>query len=183
MKLSRFMNDAAFELAQGFVPFGNIEDFLPARKSRVDPQICGMNYSRFIFQYSDCPVTHIYFVLEPKSRYLDDLYCLSESSVEKIFSLETMGIKGNSVSDYDCVKIDSFRSSITFREGCYFIDLPWIEDKLVEVPSNHQMALNFLDHVVIKLERQNSYKVFLDQESEGITERIDVSPDDLNKYV
>ena len=48
MKLSRFMNGAAFELAQGFVPFGNMEDFLPARKSRVDPQIWGMNYSRVI---------------------------------------------------------------------------------------------------------------------------------------
>ena len=36
MKLSRFMNGAAFELAQGFVPFSNLEDFLPTRKSRVD---------------------------------------------------------------------------------------------------------------------------------------------------
>ena len=69
MKLSRFMNSATFELTQRFVPFGNIEDFLPARKSRVDPHICGMNYSRVIFQYSNCPVTHIYFVLEPKSQY------------------------------------------------------------------------------------------------------------------
>ena len=56
MKLSRFINGAAFELAQGFVPFGNIEDFLPARKSRVDPPICGMKYSRIISQYSDCPL-------------------------------------------------------------------------------------------------------------------------------
>ena len=49
------------------------------------------------------------------------------------------------------------------------------------------MALNVLDRAVIKLERQNLYddyyKVFLDQESEGIIERRDVSPDDFNKYV
>ena len=50
------------------------------------------------------------------------------------------------------------------------------------------MALNVLNHVVIKLERQNLYddycKVFLDQESEWIIERIDVSPDDflINTY-
>ena len=67
MKLSHFMNGAAIELGQGFVSFGNIEDFLPARKSRVDPRICGMNYNRVISQYSDCSVTHTYFVLEPKS--------------------------------------------------------------------------------------------------------------------
>ena len=125
MKLSHFMNGAAFEMAQGFVPFGNIENFLPARKSRVDPQICGMNYSRVITQYSDWPVTHIYFMLEPKSKYLDPLDSFAESSVERIveksFSLETIGIKENSVNDYDCDKIDSFRSSITFRERCYFV--------------------------------------------------------------
>ena len=47
---------------------------------------------------------------------------------------------------------------------------------MVEVPSNHQVVLNVLDRVVIKLERQNLYddncKVFLDQESEGIIERM-----------
>ena len=30
MKLSRFMNGAAFKLAQGFIPFSNLEDFLTA---------------------------------------------------------------------------------------------------------------------------------------------------------
>ena len=57
--------------------------------------------------------------------------------------------------------IDYFR-----REGCYFVDLLWNEDKLVEVPSNHQVAWNVLDRVVIKLESQNLYddncKVLLD---------------------
>ena len=48
MKLTRFMNGAPFELAQGLVPFGNIEDFLPVRKSRVDPQIC--RYELFLGQ-------------------------------------------------------------------------------------------------------------------------------------
>ena len=51
-----------------------------------------------------------------------------ERTVEKIFSLETMGIKEDSVIYYDRDKIESFRSSITFREGCYFVDLYWIED-------------------------------------------------------
>ena len=71
MMLSRFMNGEVFELVQGFVLFGNIEDFLPTRKSKVDTKICGMNYYRVISQYSDYPVTHIYFVLELKSKYLD----------------------------------------------------------------------------------------------------------------
>ena len=44
-------------------------------------------------------------MLEPKSHYLDPLDCFAESfverTVEKIFSLETMGIKEDAVSDYD----------------------------------------------------------------------------------
>ena len=56
-------------------------------------------------QYSDYPVTHVYFVLGPKSRYLDPLDNFAESSVERtvenIFSLETMGTKEELVSDYD----------------------------------------------------------------------------------
>ena len=28
------------------------------------------------------------------------------------------------------------------------MDVPWNEDKLLEVPSNHQVALNVLDHVI-----------------------------------
>ena len=47
--------------------------------------------------------------------------------------------------------------------------------------------MNALDRGVIKLERQNlsddNCKMFLEQESEGIIERIDVSPDDFNKCI
>ena len=48
------------------------------------------------------------------------------------------------------------------------------------------MALNVLHRVVIKLEKQNLYdycKMFLDQESEGIIERREVSPNAFDKYV
>ena len=66
-------------------------------------------------------------MLEPKSKYLDPLDCFAESFVEriieKVFSLETMGIKEDSVNDYDRNKIYSFRSSIIFWEECYFIVL------------------------------------------------------------
>ena len=107
--------------------------------------------------------------------------------MKRFLSLETVGILEDSVSDYDRVKIDAFRSSITFRDGCYFVDLPWNENKLSEVPSNHQVALSVLDRVVTKTEKQKLYddycKVFFDQESEGIIERINVSPDDFKKYI
>ena len=62
MKLSHFMNGEDFELAQRFVPFSNIEDFLPVQKSSVDRQICGINYSRVISQNSDCLIIHIFYV-------------------------------------------------------------------------------------------------------------------------
>ncbi len=70
-----------------------------------------------------------YLILEPKSKYLDFFDCFAEFSIErsvtKIFSLETVGIKEDLISDYVCFKIDSFRCTITSRDRCYFVDLPW----------------------------------------------------------
>ena len=57
-------------------------------------------------------------MLDPKSDYFDLFDSFTESSLErsvdKIFSLETLGIIEDSVSDYDRDKIASFRNSISF---------------------------------------------------------------------
>ena len=58
-----------------------------------------------VADYSQFPVTHVYYMLDPKSKYLDPYECFAESSVyrsvDKLFSLETLGIENDYVSDYD----------------------------------------------------------------------------------
>ena len=55
------------------------------------------------------------------------------------------------------------------------------------MPSNRRVALSVLTRVVNKLEKQkllNNYlEVFHQQESEGITERFEVVPEDFAKHI
>lgn len=65
-------------------------------------------------------MTHDYFVLDPKSGYFDPVVRF----VDK-FSLETLGVVEDPVSGYDWDKIASFNNSISYRDNCYYVDLPW----------------------------------------------------------
>lgn len=185
------MRGSAFEFANGIIPFGNISDFQYPVEKAVKGGVSRLNYSQVISEYTDCPVTHVYYVLEPRSEYFDpvDSFCdsLVERKIEKLFDLESLGISENTFSDYDRDKLRDFQNSISYRDKCYFIDMPWDEDKLSTVPSNHGVALGVLNRVVDRLSSQNLYeeycKVFLDQESEGIIERIDVMPADFGNHI
>lgn len=62
--------------------------------------------------------------------------------------------------------------NITFKDRHYIVRLPWHEDKLKQVKSNHHVTMKILDRVVRNLEKKNLYeeyiKVIEDQEREGI---------------
>ena len=131
--------------------------------------------------------------MNPKSSYPDPLQCLfPESSVERnldmMFQTEGLGIdsKENAITDYDSVKIKDFEDSIKFEDGHYNVKLPWHEDVLEKVPSNHNVALTVMDRVSKKLEKDNLMddyiKVFKQQEEEGIIERIEVDPQKYADY-
>ena len=96
--------------------------------------------------------THVNFFMNPKSSYPDPSQCLfPESFVERnldmMFQTEGLGIdsKENAITDYDSVKIKELENSIKFEDGHYNVKLPWHEDVLEKVPSNHNVALTVMD--------------------------------------
>ena len=105
MQLIHFMKGSVFEFPQVIVSFSNVSDFLCPVIDAINSDISSINYSQVVADYSLCPLTHDYFVLNPKSDYFDPFDSFAESSVEravdKLFSLETLGIVEDSVSDYD----------------------------------------------------------------------------------
>ena len=157
-QLIHFMKGSAFEFPQDISPFGNVSDFLCHVVDVTNSDISSVTYSQVVADYSQCPVIHVYFVLDPKSDSFDPFNSFTESFVEravdKLFSFETLGIVEDSVSDYDRDKIVSFRNSISYKDKFYYVNLPWNEDKLPSVPFNHQVALSVLDCVVIHLNKQ-----------------------------
>ena len=64
----------------------------------------------------------------------------------------------------------------------YHVELPWKDEVISKVPSNHKFALSVLDKIVKDLDRRellSSYQaVFSQQLADDIIEEIDVHPDD-----
>ena len=112
-----------------------------------------------------------------------------ERNLEKMFDVDSLGISSEDevICDYDQHKIMEFEKSIEFRDNAYHVKLPWHEDKIKSVPSNHRVALSVLNRVVNKLEQQkllyDYVGVFHQQEREGIIERFEVAPEDFSKYI
>ena len=88
-------------------------------------------------------------------------------------------------------RFDNFKSvknnlsfTIKFKDNAYHIKLPWHEDKIKSVPSNHRVALSVLNRVVNKQKLLNKYmEIFHQQEHEGIIERFEVVPEDFTKHI
>lgn len=131
------------------------------------------------------------FILESRNTYEDPLSdffpdSVVQSGLEKMFDMESLGIRESNLSNYDEQKIGQFRRSIQFRDNKYYIQLSWEDDKLSCVPSNHAVALRNLEHVVRRLEKNQLYqdylKVFQEQERDGIIE-IFVTPERFDEYI
>ena len=105
-----------------------------------------------------------------------------ERNLDILFQTRGLGIysKENATTDYDSVKIKDFEDSITFEDGHYNVKLPWHEDVLEKVPSNHNVALTVVGRFSKTLEKDNLMddyvNFFKQQEEEGIIERIEVDP-------
>ena len=117
------------------------------------------------------------FALNPKPDYVDPVESVFEDPVvkrnlDRIFSLEAVGITENTLSAYDYQKIQEFKNPISFQGGSYYINIHWDEEKVNLVPSNHTISLKVLDRVSDSLTKRGSLNLhpeaFLEQEREGI---------------
>ena len=121
------------------------------------------------------------FALEPKGHQFDPLQeIFANSSVEygldNFYSLESVGIKED-VSIYESDQVESFKKSISYKHGHYYVKLPWNSDFVKQVPSNLKIALAVAQRVYEKLENKgiaDKYEeVFDEQEALGIIEPVE----------
>ena len=185
------MNGSALKLPCGICPFGNIIHFLKKNQiSPIKPQDNFLNYNSIISKYASCTNTQINYVLNPVKSYEDPFgeifdECDVERKIDNMLNLNDE--KNSDISNFDKLKLDEFDKSIEFKNDCYFVKLPWINDKLKHVKSNYNIALAVLDRVVSKLKQQNLFNEYLDifhqQETEGIIERFYVQPEEFHKFV
>ena len=111
-----------------------------------------------------------------------------ERNLERMFAVDAAvsSLEEDHISKYDKNKIKEFEESFEFRNNAYNVNFPWLEDKIKALPSIYREALKVLDRTMHSLESKILDGTYLDlfrqQEAEGVIERIEVLPQDFNKY-
>ncbi len=187
--IKKELNGSCLEVGKKLAPIGNILNFLN-NKQTIELTKTLTDRKR----YEEQTKTSVNLVMDPIKSYFNPLdHILQDSEVdnglEYLFSLESMGIKTDNkeLINYDEEKVQRFKQGITFENGHYHVELPWHEDKINLVPSNHNVALKVLDRTMINLKKNNLVKeyenVFDQQLDADIIEEIQVPNHDLNKYI
>ena len=172
-------------------PVGNVLNFLNENQSK---SVMSSITNKEDEKISSKTKTMINLVMDPLKSYFNPLEHILEDSeiengLEHLFSLESLGIKKDDkeLVSFDEYQINKFKEGITFDEGFYKVDLPWYEDKIDLVPSNHFVALKVLDRTIDHLKRKglvSKYQeVFDKQLDDDIIEEIQVSPSEYSNYV
>ena len=106
--------------------------------------------------------------------------------LENFFSLESIGVSPTT-SSYDDRYIEEFDSNVEFRDGNYFVVLPWHREILRDVPSNFQLAKTIAYIVAQRNISQNleeAYnQAFADQLAQGIISKISIDQIDLSDCI
>ena len=104
-----------------------------------------------------------------------------------MFTMDPLGHNEEIESDFDSQLVDKFEKGISLRDGRYREELPWKDEVISKVLSNHKVALSVLDHVVKDLDKKELLsfyqEVFSQQLADDIIEKINVHPDDYHKFI
>ena len=181
------------------ITFGNILNFLHPGQAIPVQQLQAKAERADVNNLTYCPSpdderlqSSVNFVMSPTKSYFSPLESLfPESSVEQgleaMFNMDSLGHNEEIESDFDRQLIDKFKQGISLRDGRYHVELPWKDEVISKVPSNHKIALSVLDKVVKDLDRRellSSYQAVSSQQlADDIIEEIDVRPDDFHKSI
>ena len=194
ISVSPYMNGNLLMYNDRAIPFGNVRNFMV--KQQISKLITEFKepLSETEIKLTKQEETLVNFVLDPCKSYFNPLDSILtdsevENGLENLFKFESLGIKSDDseMIDFDKELIKKFEDGISYKDGHYFIDLPWYQDKVNLVPSNHNIALKVLSRVTSQLQKSgliSKYEEVFDKQLENdIIEEIEVSPKDYDKYV
>ena len=159
------MLGAAFSTSLGLIPFGNIFNFLhpgqaiPIQQLQARAERADVNNSLYCSPPDDEMLqSSVNFVMSPTKSYFFPLESLFpeisvEQGLEAMFNMDSLSHNEEIESDFDSQLIDKLKQDISLRDGRYHVELPWKDEVISEVPSNHKVALSVLDKVVKDLDR------------------------------
>ena len=100
-----------------------------------------------------------------------------EYGLDNFYSLESIGIKEKDSLAYENDQVEKFKEFISYKDGHYYVKLPWKADLIKQVPSNLKISLAVAERVYDKLGHKgivDKYEeVFDQQEVLGIIEPVE----------
>ena len=129
-------------------------------------------------------------VTHPRKIYFNPIQFAKEDSdveldVEKLFQVESLGIKESELPIEQKNLVEQFENSITKENNKYFVNLPF-RDTVTLVPSNWKVSIASLERVQENLKKRGLLteygEIFKDQEQRGIIEKIQICPEDFEQY-
>ncbi|XP_076046489.1 uncharacterized protein LOC143028383 [Oratosquilla oratoria] len=112
----------------------------------------------------------------PKFLDIKTKYNLHSKSLKEI--LESIGIKEDQTPDIDALEVDNFKQSISFKDGHYYMKIPWKRDLVDLVPSNLKIALAVAQRVYDKPEQRG-----LREEYEAVTNNYVILADVMKAFL
>ena len=106
------------------------------------------------------------------------------NKVADFLKIETLGIEEPRDTSQEDDFLEHFQSQITYRDGTYFVPLPWLDNQ-PPLPSNFNLAHSRLQQVkkrLLKLDLWKSYaSIIADQLDKGYVEAVPANEDPLIK--
>ena len=166
----------AFQLPNGVIPFGNVDNFLSNEQLNL--------------KYADNPnednSVAVNFVLNPIKSNFDPISSVMKNSnvedkLDRLFNMEHIGVSDDSKydnSDYDNQKLSEFQENIQLIDGKYHVPILW-HDNIHDVQSNFNICKSVLDKLVPNLKQKGLYdsynEVFEQQLRDGIIKPINLN--------
>ena len=180
------MNGHAFQVSKGVIPYGAIDNFLTDKDLRV-------KYAAkpYVPEEPEISESVVSCALQPSGTYFDPVAAIYpdsavESHLDNFFSIESVGISEKEKAGDEKV-VTNFERGISFEEGKYHVQLPWIPGKIEKVQSNFNYAKAILNRVVESLtarQLRTAYNdIFEEQLADGTLEEIDLSTINPNNHI
>ncbi|KAF2344223.1 Retrotransposon Pao, partial [Trinorchestia longiramus] len=168
------MNGTAMLYGGKLMPVGNVEHFLAPRQAHEmyremrKEELERRSLVNYVLEPSPCCSDCIDTVLS---------YSNVERNLEKLLSVESVGLPDEEVSEADKQKLKQFEEGIVFKDGKYAVWFVW-NDNIHEVDNNFTVARAVLFKVIERLRKADLFepydKVFRKQLESRIIEKIPV---------
>ena len=193
LKIIDCMRGKAWVIPTGVALFRNCNIFLFNEQKSIVKRLLSntlLNYYTVLSEHAHCPENYVRQVLDARDELPDSEEGFNTSqmntNLQNMFAIDASAWLVVTTRKKK-KRIKEFENSIKFKDGCYYVDFSWTENRVNRVPSNFHVALKVLDRTMTSLRKNKLDEAynedFFQQEGDGIIERLKIQPQEFRKFI